>query len=193
MKTRLALLALCAMLLAAVPALGEPGDKPMSPESYMPADQFAQMEHKRQVDAVGGITASPYWLKQGYLCGRSISLRLYEVDKPVLPKQMLFKEYLRYAEDGSGEKELLLTLIRDVERVEIRIGSDALAMLDRAGVARVIIRNHSKDVMQVYEREEMRAASAYFSLGEKETICLQGEDGPMFAYDEDSVRRRLAN
>ena len=193
MKTRLALIALCAVLLAAVPALGEPGDQPKSPESYMPADEFAQLEHKRQLQAVGGVTASPYWLKQGYLCGRSISLRLYEVDKPVLPRQMLFKEYLRYAEDGSGAKELLLTLNRDVQRVELRIGSDALAMLQRAGIARVIVRNHSKDVMQVYEREEMEAVSAYFSIGEEETICLQGEDAPLFAYDEDSVRRALSN
>ena len=193
MKTWLALVALCALLLAATPVLGEIGDAPRNPADYLAADRVAQLEHKRQADAVGGVTGSPYWLWQGYLCGRSVSLRLYEVKAPMIPTQMLFKERIRYAEDGSGDKELLLTAIKATEDIELRIGSDALEMMERTGITRIIVRNSELKTVDVYERKEITAACRYFSLGDAETLCLQGEDGPLYAYDEDSERRALSN
>ena len=189
MKRWVALIALCILFLTAIPAMSECGTAPNCPGSYLAGDQVAQLEHRRQLQAVGGITASPYWLKQGFLCGRSISLRLFEVEKPMLPTQLIFKERLRYAQDGSGVKELLLTLNREASHVELRVGSDALELFERADIARIIVRDVNKNTIQVYERKDIEDIIRYFALTDGEVICLQGEDAPMYAHDQDGVRR----
>lgn len=188
MKKWFAFVALCALLVSAVPVFGETGIA-RCPANYPAGNRTGLLEHQRQLQAVGGITASPYWLKQGFLCGRSISLRLFEVELPVLPNQLLFKERLRFAEDGSGAKELLLTVNKDTDHVELRVGSSALEMLDRAGISRIIVRNYALDVVGVYERADIQSVFDYFELDECEVLCLQGEDAPMFAHDADGVRR----
>jgi len=191
MKTWFALIALLALLLAAVPAFGDIGDMPKSPEDHVPGHLYAQLEHKRQLDAVGGVTGSPYWLWQGFICGRSIDLRLFEADHTVLTTQLLFKERIRFAENGSGSKELVLTLYRNAESVELRMGSDAFEMLERAGIETIIIRDRAFNTRYTYDCDEIKAAFDYFGLEEDEYICLQGEDGPMFAHNKDNVRRAI--
>lgn len=191
MKAWFAMIALLVLLLGTVPAMGDIGDPPKSPADHVPAGLYAQLEHKRQVQAVGGVTGSPYWLWQGFICGRSIDLRLFEVDHSVIATQMLFKERIRYAENGSGDKELLLTLYRDADTVELRMGVDAFAMLDRVGITTIIIRDHNLNTICTYDCGEIEAAFRYFQLEDDEYICLQGEDAPMFAHSKDNVRRAI--
>ena len=191
MKTWFAIIALLAVLLAAAPAMGDIGDRPKSPANHLPGDVYAALEHKRQVDAVGGVTGSPYWLWQGFICGRSIDLRLFETENSVIATQMLFKERIRYAENGSGEKELVLTLYRDADTVELRMGSDAFPMFERTGIGTIIIRDRDFNTLYTYDCGEIKAAFDYFGLGEDEFICLQGDDAPMFAHSEDNVRRAI--
>ena len=191
MKTWFALIALCALLLAATPALCDIGDLPKAPEDHVPGHLYAQLEHKRQLDAVGGITGSPYWLWQGFICGRSIDLRVFDAEHSVIATQLLFKERIRWAENGSGEKELVLTLYRNADCAELRVGSDAFPMLERAGIGKIILRDRSFKTLHSYDVDEIKAAFDYFSLTEDEYICLQGEDAPMFAHSEDNIRRAI--
>lgn len=185
------MITLLALLLAAVPAMGDIGDTPKSPADHVPGDLYAQLEHKRQMDAVGGITGSPYWLWQGFICGRSIDLRLFEADHTVLATQMLFKQRIRFEESGSGHKELLLTMYRNADNVELRVGSDAFEMFERAGIKTIIIRDRDFNTLYTYDCDEIKAAFDYFGLTADEYICLQGEDAPMFAHSEDNIRRAI--
>ena len=191
MKTWFAIIALLAVLLAAAPAMGDIGDMPKSPVNHLPGDVYAKLEHKRQMDAVGGVTGSPYWLWQGFICGKSIDLRLFEAEYSVLSTQLLFKERIRYAESGSGEKELVLTLYRNADNVELRMGCDAFEMLDRAGIGTIIIRDRAFNTRYTYDCDDIKAAFDYFGLAEDEYICLQGEDAPMFAHNKDNIRRAI--
>ena len=191
MKTWFAIIALLALLLAAAPVMGDIGDKPKSPVDHLPGDVYAALEHKRQLDAVGGVTGSPYWLWQGFICGRSIDLRLFEAEHSVLATQLLFKERIRYAENGSGSKELVLTLYRNADHVELRMGSDAFKILERTGIETIIIRNRAFDTLYTYDCDEIKAAFDHFGLTEDEYICLQGDDAPLFAHSEDNIRRAI--
>lgn len=191
MKTWIALIALCVLLTAAIPALGDIGDLPKSPRDHVSGNLYYQLEHKRQVQSVGGVTGSPYWLWQGFLCGRSIDLRLFDMDHSVIATQMLFKERIRWAENGSGAKEMLLTMYKDAEVVELRIGSDAFEMFERTGVERIIVRTRDFKTLYTYDCDEIKAAFDYFQLGENEYLCLQGDDAPLFAHSEDNIRRAV--
>lgn len=191
MKTWFALITLLAVLLAATPVMGDIGDAPKSPADHLPESVYAPLEHKRQQQAVGGVTGSPYWLWQAFICGRSIDLRLFDMEYDVLSTQLLFKERIRYAENGSGEKELLLTLYRAADAVELRMGSDAFEMLDRVGIETIIIRDRKFNTLFTYDCSEIKAAFDYFGLEQNEYICLQGDNAPMFAHSEDNVRRAI--
>lgn len=191
MKTWIALIALLALLVAAVPALGDIGDVPKSPKDHVPGNLYYALEHKRQVQAVGGVTGSPYWLWQSFVCGRSIDLRLFNAEHSVITTQMLFKQRLRFAEDGSGAKEMLLTLYKDADAVELRIGSDAFEMFERTGIERIIVRTRDFETLYTYDCDEIKAVFDYFQLGEDEYLCLQGDDAPMFAHSEDNIRRAV--
>ena len=191
MKTWFALITLLAVLLAATPVMGDIGDAPKSPKDHLTESVYAPLEHKRQQQAVGGVTGSPYWLWQAYICGRSIDLRLFDVEYDVLSTQLLFKERIRYAENGSGAKELVLTLYQAADDVELRMGSDAFEMLARTGIETIIIRDRKFNTLFTYDCSEIEAAFDYFDLEKDEYICLQGDDAPMFAHNKDNVRRAI--
>lgn len=187
MKTWLTIIALLALLLAAATAVGEPGDKPNCPWEYMTPTAVAQLEQTRQV--VGGVKGSPYWLWQAYLGSGSLDLRLYDVDEPVFPKQMVFKERIRYG--GNPFKTMTLTLLGEPEHVELRIDQASLAVLETAGIDVIVVRDAMKKQIAEYHREDIEAIMTYFALEADEMICLQGEDAPLYMYTADGVRKAL--
>lgn len=183
-------LALVVFLLAlAASAIAEPGDPPGCPWEHMPFAQVMRLEELRQAQIVGGVKGSPYWLWQAYLGSGSLSLRLYEVEEPIFPKQLLFKERVEYQSDGG--KAMTLTIRPETERVELRIDMQALDLLDRAGIVSIAVKNGAGDEVCAYACEDVRAVMDFFQLAEGETICLQGEDAPVYAYSADGVRRVL--
>ena len=190
MKTGLALLLLCAALLAAVPAIGEPGDEPGCPWEYMPYREVLRMEEVRQEQIVGGVKGSPYWLWQAYLGSSSIALRLYDVQQPMFPQQLLFRERVRFAGSGSDAKILTLT-VREAESVELRADRDALARMSFAGIADVVVKNAEGKPLAAYAVEDMQAIMDFFGLEEGEILCLQGEDAPIYVHTVDGVRKAV--
>ena len=139
MKTGLALLLMCAALMVALPVLGEPGDEPGCPWEHMPYREVMRLEEVRQEQIVGGVKGSPYWLWQAYLGSSSIALRLYDVEQPVFPRQLLFRERVRFASAGSDAKILTLS-IKEACSVELRVDRDALSRMEFAGITDVVVK-----------------------------------------------------
>ena len=189
MKTWLAIIALVAVLVAAVPAGAEPGDEPNCPWEYMTPTDVMKLEELREKQIVGGIKGSPYWLWQAYLGNYSLDLRLYDVEEPIFPKQLLFKERVRHA--GNSSKTMTLTVRGELERVELRANQAALTALEVAGIDAIIVRNGENKQIAQYQREDIEAVIGYFGLTEEETICLQGEDAPMYMYTADGYRKAI--
>ena len=189
MKTWIAIIACCAVLLAAVPALGEPGDEPNCPWEYMTALDVAHMEELREAQVIGGVKGSPYWLWQAYLGSGSLQIRLYDVEKPVFPKQLLFKERVSWAE-GSA-KAMTLTARTEKEALELRFDRWALTSLEAAEIDTLIVYNTEGKLVAQYARKELEQLCEYFDVAEGAFLCVQGEDAPLFLMDEDGYRRAL--
>ena len=192
MKRMLALAVFCLALAAFAPVGAEPGDPPGRPWKYMSQEQVRRLEKLREEQIVGGVRGSPYWLWQAYLGSGSLSLRLYEVSDPIFPTQLLFKERVTYPERGIDRKAMFLEIQRENAQVEIRLDAQALDLLEQAGIATITVKNSTGDALCAYSCEDLRAVYDFFALKEGETLCVQGEQAPVYAYSEDGVRRVLS-
>ena len=67
----------------------------------------------------------------------------------------------------------------------------ALDLLDRAEIRTIVLLDSEGETLSVYACEDVRTVFGYFGLEEGETLCLQGEDAPVYAYSVDRVRRAL--
>lgn len=189
MKLKIAI-AFCVLALASLAcSAAEPGDPPGCPWEYMTYAQVVQMEETREAQIVGGVKGSPYWLWQAYLGSGSLSLRLYDATDPIFPKQLLFRERVGYV--ARDEKAITLRTKGCAQRVELRIDRQALDLLGRAEIATITLLDEERQVLAVYACEDIRTVFDFFGLAEGETLCLQGEDAPVYAYSVDGVRRAL--
>ena len=169
MKIKLALVCCILALASFACASAEPGDPPGCPWEYMTYAQVVQLEETREAQIVGGVKGSPYWLWQAYLGSGSLSIRLYDVTDPIFPVQ----------------------LRSQTEHVELRVDLQALDLLDRAEIRTIVLLDSEGETLSVYACEDVRTVFGYFGLEEGETLCLQGEDAPVYAYSVDRVRRAL--
>lgn len=189
MKIKLALVCCILALASFACASAEPGDPPGCTWEYMTYAQVVQLEETREAQIVGGVKGSPYWLWQAYLGSGSLSIRLYDVTDPIFPAQLLFKERVAFAADGS--KVITLRTRSQTEHVELRVDLQALDLLDRAEIRTIVLLDSEGETLSVYACEDVRTVFGYFGLEEGETLCLQGEDAPVYAYSVDRVRRAL--
>ena len=72
------------------------------------------------------------------------------------------------------------------------IPPQALDLLEQAGIATITVKNSTGDALCAYSCEDLRAVYDFFALKEGETLCVQGEQAPVYAYSEDGVRRVLS-
>ena len=189
MKIKLALVCCILALASFACASAVPGDPPGCPWEYMTYAQVVQLEETREAQIVGGVKGSPYWLWQAYLGSGSLSIRLYDVTDPIFPAQLLFKERVAFAADGSTV--ITLRTRSQTEHVELRVDLQALDLLERAEIRTIVLLDSEGETLSVYACEDVRTVFGYFGLEEGETLCLQGEDAPVYAYSVDRVRRAL--
>ena len=189
MKLKIAI-AFCVLALAILScAAAEPGDPPGCPWEYMTYAQVVQMEEAREAQIVDGVVSSPYLLWQAYLGHASLSVWLYDVNDPIFPVQLLFRE--RIGRAGDGTKIITLKARDAIQREELRIDLQALDLLQRAEIETIVLRNGEGETLSVYACEDIRTVFDFFGLAEGETLCLQGDDAPVYAYSVDGVRRAL--
>ena len=189
MRLKIAI-AFCVLALAFLScAAAEPGDPPGCPWEYMTYAQVVQMEEAREAQIVDGVVSSPYLLWQAYLGHGSLSMRLYDVTDPIFPEQLLFRE--RIGRAGDGTKVITLKTRDAIQREELRIDLKALDLLQRAEIETIVLCNGEGETLSVYACEDVRTVFGFFGLAEGETLCLQGEDAPVYAYSVEGVRRAL--
>ena len=115
--------------------------------------------------------------------------RLYDVTDPIFPVQLLFGESVSRAKNG--EKLITLKTRSTTEKLELRVDLKALDLLQRAGIETIALRNENRKLLALYRCEDIRTGFDFFGLAEGETLCLQGDDAPVYAYSVDGVRRAL--
>jgi len=192
MLKRIALVALLAIWAICLPAMAEPGDPPSDPRIYMTPEEVHAMEQLRWQQAVGGVTGSPYWLYQAFLCGESLQLRLYEVTQPLFPEQLLFKERIFWAKDGTENKRIVLTVEDGTSDIELRLNREALEEMAQSRIISLKIQDRSENELAYYQCEEMTMLFDFFRLTNEETLCIQGADKPVYALSAEGVKRTIS-
>jgi len=123
-------------------------------------------ELERKAAAIGGVTGSPYWLKQLYLGYMSLNLRLFDGEE-----QLLFKESLSWQPDGSK----LLTLnvrIANTSELMMRLDGMVIDKLKQAGISAITITNGNGDPFMTYAVSDLEGVRAMYDLGLEDYIVV---------------------
>lgn len=123
-------------------------------------------EEERKASAIGGVTGSPYWVKQLYIGYMSLNLRLFDGEE-----QMLFKEHLSWQEDGS-KLLTLRTKLTDTSNLMMRLDGMAIAKLKQAGISAITIVDGNGNPFMTYAVSDMEGARAMYDLEEKDYIVV---------------------
>lgn len=132
-----------------------------------------------------GVTASAKWLYQVRLGNKLLNLRLYTAEG----KQLTFQEKLGPAEDGG-----ICLMIRAGAQGGgqlMQLDQEAADTLIRLGITQIIVTDTDMYVQAGYLAEDLAAMRSLFALGERELLCVSGEDDPVTVVSEDGVRRQI--
>lgn len=132
-----------------------------------------------------GVTASSAWLYQAKLGGKLLSLRLYTAQG----EQVTFQEDL--GTDGAGGIRLALRASRTGGPLLMQLDQEAVDALGALGVTQIVVTDTDMLVLARYETEDLAAMRSVFALGERELLCVSGEDDPVTVVSEDGVRRQI--
>ena len=65
---------------------------------------------------------------------------------------------------------------------------DALLAL---GITQIVVTDTDMLVLASYSTQDLAAMRSLFALGERELLCVSGEDDPVTVVSEDGVRRQI--
>ena len=132
-----------------------------------------------------GITASSAWLYQAKLGGRLLNLRLHTQQGD----QITFQEKL--GADGADGIELALRAGARGDALLLQLDQDAADTLLALGITRIVVTDTDMLVRARYSTRDLAAMRILFALGERELLCVSGEDDPVTVVSEDGVRRQI--
>ena len=133
-----------------------------------------------------GVSASAEWLSQARVGGFSLNLRL----TTQTGTELAFMERLTASK---GEEGMALELLasRWPDGLTLQVDQRALDTLARLGVTRLVLADSSLHVRERYDVQELSAIRELLELGEKEQLCVAGENAPLTVLSEDGVRRQV--
>lgn len=170
---------------------GEP--QPSAPKFPKPSPEELrrrEMERKRQKEAIGGVSASPYWVKQLFLGYRSLNLRLY-----IGGEQVNFRERLGWLVEEGAKRLNLRVNTENPENVTMRFDEEVLDILDRAEISTLVLQDKSSDAIMTYRVSDLRAAYEKYGLngtdllvvgGENDDVMKIGADGQMVPVEQET-------
>lgn len=135
-----------------------------------------EMEMKRQEEAVGGITGSPYWCSQLFLNYHSRNLWLHDAEG----RKTNFREHISW-EGEYPNKRLLLRVnnMASTDGLTMRFDEETLNAFDKSGIVTVILANtvngQVEPFMQ-YSVSDLRAAREQYGLAPEELLVVGGMD-----------------
>ena len=142
-------------------------------------------EMERKAAAIGGVTGSPYWLKQLYLGYMSLNLRLFDGDE-----QLLFKENLSWVPGANVAGEKILTLnvkIEDTSALAMRLDGMVINKLEQADIVTINIVDGAGNLFMEYKVEDLKGARELYGLTEKEYIVVGAADADVMKIAEDGT------
>lgn len=186
-KNRLAAAVLAAVMLA-VPV----GALAAETSAHVPGSQAAQETVQKlkpfgKVEAFDEITVSREWLRQARLCGVLINLRLHTP----MGDEVTFKEKVDHASTRDGNACLYMQASINDEVITLQMDQEAINTLKRIGITEIVVADKDLNVRACYAVSELQAVRDALGLGEKEQLCVSGEDAPVTVVSEDGVRRQV--
>lgn len=125
------------------------------------------MEEKRKEEAVGGVTGSPYVLKQLYLGYHSLDLWLYDSEG----QKMFFREYLSAV--GDGTKNLTLQLDSgSTEGMTMRLSQNVLRTLRRAEFSTITLLGTDGSLYMQYQVSDLWETFRQYRILPWELLCV---------------------
>lgn len=146
------------------------------------AERLSEFGHRR---GWRGVSASTEWLWQARIGGLMLDLHL----TTPTGEAVTFMERLSEADEDGMALELMAS--RWPDNLALQIDQHALDVLRRVGVTQVVLADNQLEVRLRFDVQELTAIRALLGLGEKEQLCIAGEDAPLMAIDEDGVRRHV--
>jgi len=187
-KTRLASAMLAAaMLLTPVCALAA------ETAAHVPGSQTAQETVQKikpfgkKAERFGDITVSREWLRQGRINGVLINLRLHTP----MGEEVTFREKADHASTRDGSACLYLQASIDHEVITLQMDQEAMNTLGRVGITEIVVADKNLNVRACYSVSELQAVRDALGLGDKEQLCVSGENAPVTVVSEDGVRRQV--
>jgi len=186
-KTRLAAAVLAAVMLAA-PA----GALAAETSAHVPGSQAAQETVQKlrpfgKAKPFGDITVSREWLRQARINGVLINLRLHTP----MGEEVTFKEKADHASTRDGSACLYLQASTDHEVITLQMDQEAMNTLRRVGITEIVVADKNLNVRACYSVSELQAVRDALGLGDKEQLCVSGENAPVTVVSEDGVRRQV--
>lgn len=157
------------------------------PVSLVPAREAAA-ERLRVFDADRsrrGISISAEWMVQARVGGLPLNLRL---TTPTGAEVTFMERLSDFGEEGMAF-EMMASDWPD--GLTLQFDQRALDVLARVGVTELVLADDGLNVRARYDVQELGDIRALLGLGEKEQLCIAGEDAPLMAINEDGVRRQV--
>lgn len=136
----------------------------------------------------GGVEASSHWLYQARLGTRSLNMRVFTAEG----EQITFKERLGAADGMAGGIRLTLRTEGDGTQPRLlQMDQAAIDTLERLNITQIVVTDVDLYVLAAYEVSDLAAIRETFSLGEREMLCVSGEEDPVTVVSVDGVRRQI--
>ena len=135
-----------------------------------------------------GVTVSSKWLYQARFGNASFNMRMFTVDG----EQITFKERLGAADSVKGGTRLTLRAGSDGgEQLLLQMDQEALSALQEFGITQIVVTDVNLYVLSQYEVSDLAAIREAYNLGEREMLCVSGEEDPVTVVSVDGVRRQI--
>lgn len=144
-----------------------------------------QKEEERKAAAIGGVTGSPYRVKQLYLGYMSLNLRLFDGEK-----QIVFKENLSWVPGTGKAGEKVLTLNVDTEDTSalmMRLDGAVIDKLEQADIVTINIVDGAGNLFMTYQVEDLKGAREMYGLTAAEYIVVGSADADVMKIAEDGT------
>lgn len=136
-----------------------------------------------------GIEVRKGWLRQVKLGGILMDVRLSTPDG----ETVLFQENLALLSEDGGRLTLQLQQADNLGNRILQVTQGALDRLIREGIVRIMVIDRDYYIQNSYLTAELYEICSAIGLGNKEQLCVAGEEDPVTVITESGMRRVITN
>ena len=116
-----------------------------------------------------------------------INLRLHTP----MGEEVTIREKAEQASTRDASACLYLQASIDHEVITLQMDQEAMNTLTRVGITEIVVADKNLNVRACYSVSELQAVRDALGLGDKEQLCVSGENAPVTVVSEDGVRRQV--